>query len=177
MPSSLSWIDESEFRTALAGFAGSRLAASDHPGVPRYSPAPENAGPSAPAPFEPPRGSLQDRLEAFVSWLTGLAACKGAFVIDEDGLPLLGRSVDSEMMAISASFLKLLERINSSLLFPVGDCLAIALGGRDQLQLAEVATSSGGYAVGMVVNEPLPRPQVEVIQRTLRRVFELEERP
>ena len=111
MTSSISWIDRAGLAETLARFgaaSGSAAPIASLAAVPS-PPAPEAVTTSTLAAFEPRGGSLSERLEEFMDWLSRATGCRIAFITDRDGLPLVDRGADADVMAIASSFVQLVE--------------------------------------------------------------------
>ena len=123
--------------------------------------------------FLPPDGPLRRRLEAFVSWLVESSGSTVAFIVDRDGLPLVNRRADPDLLAIASSVMRLVERINGKLklLFPVGRAVTLELEEK-QLMLIAVETPIGTYIVGQVGDLPLGRHLRVAASVALRRAFQ-----
>jgi predicted regulator of Ras-like GTPase activity (Roadblock/LC7/MglB family) len=187
MTSSISWIDRDGLAATVArmgaGRHGAALAAAPRP--PRRERTVERAGGDAEDPVElvgrleaprsitafvPPPGALKARLEAFVGWLLDNSGCNVAFIVDKDGLPLVERDADADLLAIAASVMQLIETINGRLLFPLGQTVTLELA-HDQLMLTAVETPIGKYIVGQVGARPMERELRLAMAEGLRRTF------
>src|SRR4029450_11957153 len=61
--------------------------------------------------FRPPTGSLEERLEAWRQWLAGTDDPAHAFLLDKDGLPLLPRDADGQLVDLASCARGLLSRL------------------------------------------------------------------
>jgi predicted regulator of Ras-like GTPase activity (Roadblock/LC7/MglB family) len=187
MRSSISWIDRAGLADTLARMA-SRERRLPSPVAPAPPPEPavapldedgeetvvelvaEPASPRLLTPFSPPSGALRTRLEAFVGWLLEHSGCGVAFIVDKDGLPLVEREADADLLAIAASVMQLIETINGRLLFPLGQTVTLELE-HDQLMLTAVETPIGKYIVGQVGTQSMDRDLRLAMAEGLRRTF------
>lgn len=184
MTSSISWIDRDGFAETLARIGvGSRQLAKrprpESPAEPLASetilevaiPEPIAEEESTVPDFEPPAGPLRQRLQAFMAWLLELSGSRIAFIVDRDGLPLVDREADPDLLAIASSVVELIESIKGRLLLPVGPAVMIELE-QDQLMLVAVETPIGKYIVGQVGDQPLSRELCSATAHALRRAFQ-----
>jgi predicted regulator of Ras-like GTPase activity (Roadblock/LC7/MglB family) len=121
--------------------------------------------------FEPPVGPLRERLKALMDWLLDLSGSHVAFIVDRDGLPLVERHADPDLLAIASRVMDLIENINGKLLFSVGQAVTIELD-QSQLILVSVETPIGKYIVGQVGDQPMSRDLRSATARALRRAFQ-----
>lgn len=105
----------------------------------------------------PPGATLQTRLKAFFSWVIHETGCQRIFVVDEEGLVLMEKNADPVLIAISSSFMNLLERVHSCLESKTQSSLAIDLEADQVLHLLQAETKLGRYALGFVVGQPVAR--------------------
>src|SRR5262245_33224811 len=88
-----------------AGRGGAAPAAAPEP-TPRVK------VPGAASEFRPPAtGSLEDRIEAWRQWLAGSDEPTHAFLLDKDGLPLLPRDADGQLVDLASCARGLLGRL------------------------------------------------------------------
>jgi len=125
--------------------------------------------PEIPA-YEPPEGPLRTRLRAFMDWLVEITGCRVAFIVDRDGLPLIDREADPDLLAIASSVMQLIDSINGKLLFHVGKAVTLDLS-EDQLILVSVNTPIGKYIVGQVGEHAMHRDLQSAMSDALRRAF------
>jgi hypothetical protein len=196
MGPSLSWLDPSALAEGLlrAGLiepqAGRRPAPSDlswrgvgghkQPEPTAASLLTEPARPAAErvsAPFNPPPGTLQTKLKAYLMWLLDETGCRSSFVVDREGLVLIERGGDPVLIALSSAFLSLLERVNSCLDSPSRGALALELDSGESLQLMKVDTQFGTYVLGVVVPEPLRHPTTHALRQALTRAMDEVDEP
>lgn len=184
MNRSLSWIDPHELSAALVA-AGARRQPRDLPrpvnaGLLRLTPA--TVSPAATSPqhearprglpaFRPPEGSLQVRLKAFLAWVIDATGCRRIFIADEEGLVLMEKGADSELIAVSSSFMSLLERIRSCLGSETRGIMAIDLDVGRMLHLILVTTDLGRFTLGLVVPDPLRRSLIDELRQALEQVL------
>jgi hypothetical protein len=124
----------------------------------------------APTPFAPPAGELGARLEAYVAWLGGLSGCEQPFVADHDGLPMVGASDGSDLMAIGSALTRLMRRLHDRSESPLGSSIALELQ-RGWLHLVTVESELGSFTVGVVTRRPLDRSVQRSIRDGLRRTL------
>lgn len=126
-------------------------------------------------PFVAPEGTLQSRLEAYLEWAVGVARCRQIFVSDEEGLVLLEQESDGELIAVSSSFMTVLDRIRSCLGSETPGVMALDIDSEQVLHLMQVKSNLGRFNLGCVVSEPLPRAVVESLKGGLEAIFASEE--
>jgi hypothetical protein len=181
MTSSISWIDPAGLEATLAriGLHGRRPTGTVHrPGAvavdaPSQTAVPTSVEPSVIPEFLPPDGPLRRRLEAFITWLIEASGSNVAFIVDRDGLPLVNRQADPDLLAIASSVMRLVASINAKLklLSPVGGAVTLELEEK-QLMLIAVETPIGIYIVGQVGDLPLGRHLRRAASEALRRAFQ-----
>jgi hypothetical protein len=174
MTSSISWIDRDGLAQTLARMGRHGRLATARP-VRREA---ESAGTGSPEPgavlslrpFAAPSGSLRQRLDAFLDWLSGLASGQASFVVDRDGLPLVDRHADADLLAIASSVMHLIGRMNGKTSPAIGQAVAVQLE-VGQLVLLTAATPIGEYVVGYVGREIPNRATQQLAADALRRAF------
>lgn len=114
------------------------------------------------------------RLKAFLAWVIEATGCRRIFVADEEGLVLMEKDADTELIAVASSFMSLLGRIRSCLGSETRGILAIDLDIGRILHLILVNTALGRFTLGLVVPDPLRRPTVDLLQRGLEQVLAAE---
>ncbi|MDH3523785.1 MAG: hypothetical protein OES32_09385 [Acidobacteriota bacterium] len=174
MTSSISWIDHGGLEAILRrmGFRGRRPpAATVEAAAAEPTASPPAAEARAIADFRPPAGALRQRLEAFMTWVVQEGGASVAFLVDRDGLPLVNRGADPDLLAVAASVMRPLESIDSELLLPVGRTVSLELAA-GQLRLVAVDTSIGRYIVGHVAAGPLGAGLCAATAAALRRALE-----
>jgi len=181
MISSLSWIDRDQFaltlvRAGLAGMpdggrpAGARLVRTGH-----RMPLAESrlsAPPAAVADLGPLHGNLQARLRTVVEWIKAQTGSRMVFVVDSDGLPLVEDDAEPNLVAASAAFADLLERLDGSMQVTLRGSLRIDLPAGEAVQLVRVPTTLGIFTLGLVVDCHLDRRVLFEIEAGLRRALE-----
>ena len=177
MTSSISWIDRTGLAETLARFNLAAGGATRRPKM-LVVPAPLKLAPrtqSALPRFVGPGGSLRERLDAYIDWLLQLEGGQVAFVIDHDGLPLVDRGADADLLAIASSVMQLVERLNSKLLVVIGQTVILQLD-EGRLILISVTTPIGHYTVGHV-SRRVPEPAAQqAIAEGLKAAFDNGER-
>lgn len=197
MSRSLSWIDPAELSAALVR-AGVRREPRDRtrpvnlyllragtdrpaeqpfagPAVARAAGAARRLAPETERRFEPPEGNLQRRLEAFVDWVGESTGSGQLFVADAEGLVLIERDTDHELIAVSSSFMSLLERIRSCLGSEIRGVMSLDLDEGTTLHLVQVRTGLGRFTLGLVSTEPVRRSLSEGLRSGLESVLRPEE--
>jgi hypothetical protein len=179
--SSRSWLDADSIARSLdrmgVGAAGDlrldRLPGADL--LRRHRPSdPGGIGSSdnepVPEVFVPPAGELGARLEAYVAWLGGISGCEQPFVADHDGLPMVGASDGSDLMAIGSALTRLMRRLHDRSESALGSSIALELQ-RGWLHLVTVESELGSFTVGVVTRRPLGRAVQRGIRDGLRRTL------
>jgi hypothetical protein len=142
---------------------------------PRAATPPQAAAIPEPAPpaqgFEPPAGSLAERLEAFSGWLEAATGARGVFLADRDGLPVVARQVGDELIAASAMVTRFLELAHSRHRALDDGSLALQLEGGGLIYFLQDRGEAGNVCLGFVVAEPVGRDALEHVRRALRRTF------
>jgi hypothetical protein len=112
--------------------------------------------------------TLEERLDAFLLWLTSSTGAFASFIADQDGLALANRHApDSYMVATAA--LGLAERsITQYVPRPADASTIFDLDGNNVLQILWVSTAAGKLAVGLVLGAPLPRALADKARRMLQ---------
>lgn len=112
--------------------------------------------------------TLEERLDAFLLWLTSSTGAFASFIADQEGLALANRHApDSYMVATAA--LGLAERsITQYVPRPADASTTFDLDGDNVLQILWVSTAAGKLAVGLVLGAPLPRALADKARRTLQ---------
>lgn len=173
MTSSISWIDRAGLVETLSriGVGGGSPARIPRTAVQltRLEPIVDTR-PSL-VPFEPPAGSLRERLEAFIDWLSRLSGSAVVFVVDRDGLPLVDRGADADLLAIASSVMQLVERINRKLLALIGQAVTIQIE-EGLLILISVATPIGEYTVGHVAKRAADPAMQQATAEALQAAFQ-----
>jgi len=174
MTSSISWIDRDGLAQTLARMGQhGRLATART--VRRGA---QSAGTGAPEPgsalslrpFAAPSGSLRQRLDAFLDWLSVLASGRAAFIVDRDGLPLVDRHADADLLAIASSVMHLVGRMSGRTSPAIGQAVAVQLD-VGQLVLLMAATPIGDYIIGYVGREIPDRATLQLAADALRHAF------
>lgn len=124
--------------------------------------------------FGKERASLQQRIEAFVTWLSRGAAAVAAFVADADGLILANRNAAEAYAEAVASVLHNEEAAFRSTPLPAERSTLIELSDSRFLQVIRVDTAAGRLVVGVVGQEPLSRATCSQVRRVLRKGVDTE---
>jgi hypothetical protein len=171
----LYWIDRESLERSLrrAGAGPRRGAAVAWTALAEADPAAALSPPAASVAFQAPAEGLQARLAAFVDWVREQTGCRRLFVADTDGLVLVESHTDEVLIAISSSFLTLIERIHTCLEADrQGGLLVVGLQDGQLLHLVKATTPIGGFALGFVVPDPVGRARLARIRQALRATFE-----
>lgn len=114
-------------------------------------------------------GSLDSRLDLFVSWLVGSTGAFAAFIADAEGLALANRHAPESYVVASASLAEAHGKVSSYVPSSPAGSTTIELHGENVLQVVWVDTSVGRLAVGLVLPAPLERPLVHSLRDALVR--------
>jgi hypothetical protein len=188
---SLSWIDPEALAAALAkadlrppatqatepgGLTLLRALAAPTPCQPEPSPPPRAAMQptveSASEAFRMPEGTMNERLDAFLSWAERQTRARQLFVFDADGLALVEHNAEPFLVAMASSFVNLLERLNSCLTDMSSESLTIDLDKDQALHVLRARTRFGLFALGAVVDAPVPRPKLSALRVALKQILE-----
>jgi len=137
-------------------------------------PEPEKVAP-APAPKKaPPIEHTSDhpalRLDTLLAWTLDHHDCQGAFVADDNGLTLAAHGISEAHVALVGPLLSSLVSVRS---IPGIDATAGALWlGTNMMSWAEVRTKRGGFCLGVVGAEALPREALDALQTALETTLE-----
>jgi hypothetical protein len=153
--------------SAPAPLKGDSSQSRPAPSAPLSSRSPAAALPAA---FEPPKGALEERLQAFFEWVLRSVPCIAAFIADEHGLPLVQRGAMLDYVAYSSSVLTLLSSI-AALEGQEKRWLSIGVTRDTILHLAEVTTTWGRFGVGIIANNSLRADLLGIIQQGLEGAF------
>ena len=106
-----------------------------------------------------------------MAWVETCTGCKGLFIVDEEGLVLMERDSDPNLVALSAYFLNLKDRIPDSLGTRSEGSIAIDLDDERVLHVVQADTRLGPHALGFTVESPLHRDLTQSFQDALSSVF------
>jgi hypothetical protein len=179
---SLSWIDPDAWAALLVG---ARLTERRERAVaPLLDTAPLAAAGVAPAAapaaaaetllppaWQPPPGSLAERLDSLVRWVAEVTDASSIFVADEGGLPVFTPHEDSTYLWASADLLALLKRVRRLVDTPTEGGVSLSLEGGRRLHFVEATTGAGIFGLGLVCGGPLDEPRLEQLRSALRRAF------
>lgn len=145
-------------------------------GAPVAAPAPELPArphpPAVPSEFRPPAtGSLEERIEAWRQWLAGADDPTHAFLLDKDGLPLLPRDADGQLVDLASCARGLLGRLAESTSASGTTDLALRLPDERVLHLLELPTPLGPLTVGLVRHDPGAAVFAARFRESLERCF------
>jgi hypothetical protein len=176
MRRSLSWIDPRTLAAALEKVgveaAPPRRPAAEEArsGVRSTETAPPLASPRAEPPGDPflvPEGNLAERLEAFCQWLARNTGCRGIFIADQDGLPVLERNTGDELVAASSLMARFLDLVHSRHPSISDAGLTLELRTGERIQFLQNRSASERVCLGFVVAAPVAGPLLERAQRAL----------
>ncbi len=119
----------------------------------------------------PPVGSLEDRIEAWRQWLAGADEPTHAFLLDKDGLPLLPRDADGQLVDLASCARGLLGRLAESTSSSGTTDLALRLPDERVLHLLELPTPLGPLRVGLVRHDPGAAVFAARFRESLERCF------
>lgn len=126
---------------------------------------------AAPPPLRLESNRLDLRLNSYLDWVEEAADCRGLFIVDEEGLVLMERESDPNLVALSAYFLNLKDRIPDSLGTRSEGSIAIDLDDDRVLHVIQADTRLGPHALGFTVESPLHRDLTQAFQEMLSTVF------
>ncbi len=147
------------------------------------TPAPEAAKPSvkptalqsvAPPLQAPPIEHTSEhpalRLDALLAWTLDHHTCDGAFVADDNGLTLAAHGISEAHVSLVGPLLSSLVSVRS---IPGIDATAGALWlGTNMMSWVEIQTKRGGFCLGVVGAEALPRQALSALQAALQTTLE-----
>lgn len=121
-------------------------------------------------PFASPSRSLEERLQALVSWIEACVPCHAAFIADDNGLPVVEHlGAEPGQIAAASSILLMLASVRS-LMQGSGGWLSLKLG-ETILHVVEVATPWGRFGIGVVTDDCLPREFLAALSAAVERAF------
>ena len=169
MNRSLFWADNGAALDQALSRAGRGVAPpAAAPQVPLAAP----ARASAPTEFRPPASaSLEDRLEAWREWLARAEDPTHAFLLDKDGLPLLPRDADGQLVDLASCARGLLGRLAEVTSASGTTDLALRLPDERVLHLLELPTPLGPLTVGLVRHDPGAAGFAARFRESLERCF------
>jgi hypothetical protein len=178
MKQSLSWIDPEDLRPVLGDLsvsvAPSPLGDLLHPPPDLAHGVAEPRQPAAPPPdvklFEPPAGSIQERMTALVEWVGDQLGSDQVFLADQEGLALAGRNADQELVAVSSWLMTAWEKAQRFLGSKGGGAGVFELVGGNSLLLVVARAPWGLCGLGVVVRAIPDRAAVGRAKVALRAV-------
>jgi len=124
------------------------------------------------APFEPPRGSLDERLEALLEWVRDShPEAETVFIADSDGLPLAGGDANDALAAASSGVGSMLQAVGTVVDVWGEGALSIDLAPERTLHIVRAATDWGPVCLGLVVSESVERRRIHRFQQALERTL------
>jgi hypothetical protein len=171
---SLFWADTEDALDRALSRAGRGPAAPaavpEVPARPRATATPQP--PATASEFRPPAtGSLEDRIEAWRQWLAGADDPTHAFLLDKDGLPLLPRDADGQLVDLASCARGLLGRLAESTSAAGTTDIALRLPDERVLHLLELPTPLGPLTVGLVRHDPGAAGFAARFRESLERCF------
>ena len=121
--------------------------------------------------FVPPEGRLERRLEAFMDWVIEHSESTRTFVVDNEGLVLTEMNADPDLIAISSSFMNLLQRVHQALESSTYGSISIDLESGQVLHLVQAQSILDSVVLGFVVSEPVDRSLIRAFRRGLNRTM------
>ena len=181
-------------RVAMFGAPAPAVSPQSSAAAMPMSPMPRQAPPAAPAPAAtstagPPHSNgtapeaqkpskltldsprLDLRLTSYMEWVEQNTGCKGLFIVDEEGLVLMEQESDPNLVALSAYFLNLKDRIPDNLGTRSEGSIAVDLDDERVLHVVQADTHLGPHALGFTVKSPLNRDTTQAFQEMLSLVF------
>ncbi len=136
-------------RPVTGPLPGQRKGASMVPPVPAVAPPP----PKSFAPFAvAATQSLEERLQALVTWIEDCVSCRAAFIADDNGLPVVEHvAADPGHVAAASSILMMLASVRT-LMRDSGGWLSLKMSS-GVLHVVEVTTRWGRFAIGVVTDD------------------------
>lgn len=126
--------------------------------------------PAAPPPFVTASRSLEERLQALVTWIERSVPCRAAFIADDNGLPVVEHiGAEPGQFAAASSILVMLASLRS-LMGDSGGWLSLKLGDAI-LHVVEIATPWGRFGIGVVTDDSLPREFLATLSAAVERAF------
>ncbi len=110
------------------------------------------------------------RLDALLAWTLDHHTCDGAFVADDNGLTLAAHGISEAHVSLVGPLLSSLVAVRS---IPGIDATAGALWlGSNMMSWVEIQTKRGGFCLGVVGAEALPRQSLSALQAALQTTLE-----
>jgi hypothetical protein len=114
-----------------------------------------------------PEGNLAERLEAFCDWLARNTGCKGIFVADQDGLPVLEKNTGDDLVAASSLMARFLDLVHSRHPAVSDTGLALELRTGDRIYFLQDRSESGRICLGFVAGSPVDGRMLERARQAL----------
>ncbi len=180
MRQSLSWIDPADLQSRLRELVPSKPAeplaqiaslslASRLPLRSRPAAVETTAAGQAP-PFEPPRGTLQERLHAFLDWAGRYLEAEKSFLAGQEGLFLAPASVPQNLVVASTWVVNAWEKASEALGQRSGGWAIFEVPGGAMLVLVFAEGTWGMRGFGAIVRA---RPDSSVLSTIRRSLLEL----
>lgn len=116
--------------------------------------------------FERPDGSVEARLQAFLTWIHRSVVPLAAFVADEGGLPLAAFA-DDTLVAVTAPCMAIFQYLATLYGHEPRGRLVLVVDGKKLLHVAEVATRWGRFNVSILSATTIPDSTMMTIQQGL----------
>lgn len=111
---------------------------------------------------------LQQRIDAFVDWLSVGVSALGSFVADADGLILASRNVPDTYAVATASLSHAEQSVLDYMPRPAEGSTTLELDDTRFLQVVRVESIIGKLIVGVIVTAPLTRTLTSMVRRLMR---------
>ena len=111
---------------------------------------------------------INSRIALGLRWIVGGSGALAAFIADADGLALANHQAPEAYIAVSPDLASVQDTLNAILPRPVEGALVVSVDEHNLLQLLFTTTAIGRLAVGLVVTEPLPAPEICGIRNIVR---------
>ncbi len=115
-------------------------------------------------------GVLEQRLNAYLTWLKTSFGASGSFVVDGDGLVLANRDTPEPHTLATVAIGQAQRMVREYVGSPTEGNAMIELDEATILQLIHADTRDGRLGVGLVLPSPLDRPKSDLVRRMLRKV-------
>lgn len=109
-----------------------------------------------------------------MDWVEAGTQCRGIFIVDEEGLVLMEKGADPNLIALSAYFLNLQDRIRGSFGPFSEGTIAIDLEEDLVLYVIQAETPLGLHALGFIVGDLPDRKMIQKFREILPVVFSLQ---
>jgi hypothetical protein len=97
--------------------------------------------------------------------------CKGVFVADQDGLPIVEKNTGDEIAAAAPLLTRFLDLVHSRHPFVNDSGLALSLQTGERIHVLQERSDAGRICLGLIVARPVPAPLLELAQQGLSRAL------